>query len=242
MSERQLKVAAYKRVSTDDQDPSRQHQAVLNAYGDHDITWYADIDESGAKVSREQYQQLRSEIDEYDVVAASELDRLGRSFAELADLVEELKAKNIDVDLVNQPIGTVGRDEWMQEIMLKMMIVFADAEREMIRSRVQEGIDRAIEQGKHVGAVPFGYERDADGFISQVPDEYLRAQKFIKEVRKGRQKKATAEFFDIPEGSIESILDRAEKNYNVEFDNDEWRIEREKVRAGEKQLDPLGED
>lgn len=38
--------------------------------------------------------------------------------------------------------------------MLNMMMMFADAERKMIRSRVQEGIDGAIAEGKRVGRPP----------------------------------------------------------------------------------------
>ena len=38
-----------------------------------------------------------------------------------------------------------------------MMMVFADAERKMIRSHVQEGIDAAVADGKRVGRPPFGY-------------------------------------------------------------------------------------
>jgi DNA invertase Pin-like site-specific DNA recombinase len=104
---------------------------------------------------------------------------------------------------------------------------------------VQQGVDRAIREGKRVGRPPFGYLVE-DGYLEQKPDEYVRAQKFVREVKKGRQKTATAEFFNVPESAIGSILDRSEKNYGVEFDNSEWRIEREKVRADEKKLEPLG--
>ena len=58
-------------------------------------------------------------------------------------------------------------------------------------------------------------------------------------MRKGREKKATATFFEIPDSKIRSILDRAEANYDIPFDNDRWRVERAKVDAGEKQLSPL---
>jgi DNA invertase Pin-like site-specific DNA recombinase len=146
---------------------------------------------------------------------------------------------------VNQSIGTVGEDDWMT----KMMMVFADAERKMIRSRVQEGIDAAIADGKRVGRPPFGYTVE-DGFLQQIPTEYVRAQTFIREVRKGHEKQATAAFFDIPESKIRSILARAEVNYDIPeskirsilaraevnydipFDNDQWQLERARVDAG----------
>jgi hypothetical protein len=146
--------------------------------------------------------------------------------------------KGVDIDLVNQSIGTVGEDDWMAEMMLNMMMVFADAERKMIRSRVQEGIDAAIANGKRVGRPPYGYTVE-DGFLKQLPEQYVRVQNFIREVRKGREKKATAAFFDIPESKIRSILERAETNYDIPFHNNQWRVERAKVDAGEKELPPL---
>jgi DNA invertase Pin-like site-specific DNA recombinase len=203
-----------------------------------DIDWFCDLGESGASPSRREYQRLREHVAEYDVVVAHELDRLGRSFADLAGFVADLREQAIDIDLVNQPIGTVGEDDWMAEMILNMMMVFADAERKMIQSRVQEGIDAAVADGKRVGRPPFGYTVE-DGFLQQIPTEYVRAQNFIREVRKGREKRATAAFFDIPVSTMRSILARAEANYDVAFDNDQWRLERAKVDAGEKEFPPL---
>jgi DNA invertase Pin-like site-specific DNA recombinase len=237
-----MKIAAYVRVSTDDQNEDRQMRAIRAKYADghedNQIDWYCDLGESGASTSRHEYQRLRENVGEYDVVVAHELDRLGRSFADLAGFVEDLREQHIDIDLVNQPIGTVGEDDWMAEMMLNMMMVFADAEREMIRSRVQEGIDAAIADGKRVGRPPFGYTVE-DGFLQQIPAEYVRAQSFIREVRKGREKRATAAFFEIPISKMRSILARAEANYDIPFDNDQWQLERAKVDAGKKELPSL---
>ena len=234
-------VAGYVRVSTDDQDESRQRDAVKDAYPDADITWYVDIAESGGETQRQQYQRLRDEYDQHDIVAAAELDRLGRSFSELAAFVEELREEEVGLDCVNQPISTVKADDWMQEMMLNLMIVFADAERRMIQDRVQEGIDKAIAEGKHVGRPPFGYTVE-DGILVQKPTEYARAQQFIREVARGRAKRPTADFFDVPRSAIDSILKRSEENYDIEFDNDQWRIERAKVQSGDKEIDPLGDE
>jgi DNA invertase Pin-like site-specific DNA recombinase len=237
-----MHIAAYVCVSIDNQNEDRQMRAIRRKYADdhkdNQIDWYCDIGESGASTSRHEYQRLREHVAEYDVVVAHELDRLGRSFADLAGFVEDLREQHIDIDLVNQPLGTVGEDDWMAEMMLNMMMVFADAERKMIRSRVQEGIDAAVADGKRVGRPPFGYTVE-NGFLQQIPTEYVRVQSFIREVRKGREKKATAAFFEIPDSKIRSILVRAEANYDVPFDNDQWRLECAKVDAGEKDLPPL---
>ncbi len=55
------------------------------------------------------------------MVSAHELDWFGRSFADLAGFVEDLHEKGVDFDLVNQPLGTVREDDWMAELMVKMM-------------------------------------------------------------------------------------------------------------------------
>jgi len=99
-------VAAYVRVSTDDQDDDRQRESILEHYDQDEITWYVDID-SGSNNARAQYQDLRENIGEYDVIVATEIDRLGRSFSELASFVEDLRSQNIDLDCVQQPINTV---------------------------------------------------------------------------------------------------------------------------------------
>ncbi len=62
--------------------------------------------------------------------------------------------------------------------------------------------------GKRVGRPPFGYPIE-DGFLQQVPAEYVHVPNFIREVHKGREKHATAAFFDIPDATIRSILNRA---------------------------------
>ena len=136
-----MQIAAYVRVSTDGQNEQRQMHAIREKYGgseqNNESDWYCDLGESGASTSRWEYQRLRKHVAEYDVVVAHELDRLGWSFSDLAGFVKNLREKGVDIDLVNQPIGTVGEDDWMAEMMLNMMIVFA--EHKMIRSRVQEG-------------------------------------------------------------------------------------------------------
>lgn len=231
-------VAGYVRVSTDDQDDDRQRESILNHYEPGQVAWHVDI-ESGASIDRKQYQELRESIDEYDVVVTTEIDRLGRSFSELASFVEELRAKDIDLHCTEQPISTVDNDDWMGDLLLNLMIVFADAERRMIADRVQQGIDKAMRDGKRVGRPPAGYDVDDDGFLYQDPQEYAKVQNFIRELKKGRAKSGTAEYFGIPQSSIQSVLKRAEKNYEIPFDNDEWRIERARVESGEKELEDL---
>ncbi|MFP9192768.1 recombinase family protein [Natrialbaceae archaeon A-CW1-1] len=231
-------VAAYVRVSTVDQDADRQREVIASKYDEDNITWFVDI-ESGASLTREQYNELRDKIDEYDVIVTTEIDRLGRSFSELANFVEDIRSKGIDLDCVQQPIETIGDEDWMGDLLLNLMIVFADAERKMIQDRVQTGIDKARRDGKRVGRPPLGYDVDEDGFMFINAPEYAKVQNFIREVKKGRSKTKTAEFFGIKQSAVQSILKRAEQNYEIPFDNDQWKVEKARVEVGKKQLDPL---
>nr|WP_232833903.1 recombinase family protein [Saliphagus sp. LR7] len=94
-----MRIAAYVRVSTDDQNEQRQMRAIRAKYDDdqedNQIDWYCDLGESGASTSRQEYQRLREHVAEYDVLVAHELDRLVRSFADLTGFVEDLREKQI---------------------------------------------------------------------------------------------------------------------------------------------------
>ncbi|SDJ86618.1 Site-specific DNA recombinase [Halovenus aranensis] len=232
-------IAGYIRVSTSDQDAGRQRDSIEATYGEGNIEWYADLGESGADATRPEYQRLQDDIEsgEIDVLAAHELDRLGRSFSELASFVDFCDEHDVGIDLVNQPVDTTG-DSWMGEMMLNMLIVFADAERAMIQDRVTQGVKKTMAEGKHVGRPPLGYDVDEEGFLVQ-NEEFGRVQQFIREVKKGRPKRPTARAFGIPEGSVQSVLANSEEHYDIPFENDSWKVDRARVEAGEKELEPL---
>lgn len=79
-------------------------------------------------VSRRECQRLREHIAKYDMMIVQEFDRLGRSLADLAGFVEDRHEEGVDIDLVNQPIGTIGEDDWIAEMTVNTM-TFVDAKR-----------------------------------------------------------------------------------------------------------------
>ncbi len=60
-------------------------------------------------------------------------------------------------------------------------------------------------------------------------------------MRKCREKRATADFFEIPAPKMRGIIERAEANYDISFDTEQWRLERAQVEAGKKDLPPLAD-
>ena len=59
MSELTMQIAAYVRVSTDDQNEQRQMRAIHEKYDEegNEIERYCDLGESGASTSRREYQR-----------------------------------------------------------------------------------------------------------------------------------------------------------------------------------------
>ena len=234
-------ISAYVRVSTSDQSRDGQLDAIREQYPDlPPENIYADV-ASGDDPTRDGYSDLRRKIDEGKVtkVVAAKLDRLSRSTAEVADLIDTFAEKNVGIHLVQQGFDVNPGDK-MGQMMLKFMGMVAEMELALNRERRQEGIERAIVRGVQFGKAPHGMTKNEMGV--PVPGEgYERVQAFIREVRKGRAKRPTARFFGVPEGSIATVLDRANELYSVSFDNKEWKVERARVEAGRKDLKPLRE-
>jgi DNA invertase Pin-like site-specific DNA recombinase len=88
---------------------------------------------------------------EIDVVAAWSVCRLGRSLPDLVGIMEDLRARGVDLYLHQQSLDTgtpSGR------AMFGMLSVFSDFERAMIRARVVAGLQRARAANKRLGRPP----------------------------------------------------------------------------------------
>jgi DNA invertase Pin-like site-specific DNA recombinase len=90
-----------------------------------------------------------------DVVMVWSVDRLGRSLSHLLLMLEEMKAKGVDLYLHQQFIDTTTPSG---KLMFQMVGAFAEFERAMIRSRVYSGLARAKAQGTRSGK-PIGRPR-----------------------------------------------------------------------------------
>ena len=76
------------------------------------------------------------------------MDRLGRSLADLIDTLKTLETGHVDLFLLQQAIDTTtpaGR------IFFHVTGAFAEFERDMIRSRVSAGLERARARGVRLG-------------------------------------------------------------------------------------------
>ena len=150
------KVFGYCRVSTRDQNLSRQIDALIQAGVDErDIL----MDKmSGKDLDRTSYQTLKQMLRPGDELVIKSLDRLSRSKADIKNELEYFKQQKIRVKILDLPTSMIevpDGQEWIVEmvnnILIEVMASLAEQERLTIRKRQREGIEAAKRRGKHLG-------------------------------------------------------------------------------------------
>jgi DNA invertase Pin-like site-specific DNA recombinase len=157
------------RVSTEGQvdgtsiDTQRAHcRSLARRHGFALAGEYVDAGVSGAASSRPALDELlaATATGAIDVIMVAKLDRLGRSLLHLLELVERLDVLGVRVLSATEGIDTrtpAGR------MMLQLLGVFAEFERERLRERSQDGHHRRAREGGFVGTTaPFGYRAVPD--------------------------------------------------------------------------------
>jgi DNA invertase Pin-like site-specific DNA recombinase len=144
----------YARVSTLDQDPGLQLDALARA-------GCAPIYEervSGVSAKRPVRGQALAQLKAGDTLTVWKLDRLGRSITELHQIIEDLEHRRIRFRCLTQPIDTSSPTG---KFFFSMLAAFAAYERDMITERVRAGKARMLAEGRHPGGrALFGFERD----------------------------------------------------------------------------------
>jgi site-specific DNA recombinase len=156
-------------------------EAFIRAHKHNGWRWigehFNDEGWSGATLDRPALQCLLAKIrnGKIDRLLVYRLDRLSRSVIDSVELLNELRELRIDLVIVTAPeIGTTAHDS----LLLNLLSIFAEFEREMIAKRIADARAALKRQGRRVGgALPLGY--DADPLTKQL----VVNPKEIKQVR-----------------------------------------------------------
>ncbi|WP_245269990.1 recombinase family protein [Nitrobacter hamburgensis] len=119
---------------------------------------YDDPAYSGGNLDRPAVRRLLADIEagKVDVVVVYKIDRLTRSLADFAKLVETFDARSISFVAVTQQFNTTTS---MGRLTLNVLLPFAQFERELASERVKDKIAASRKKGKWTGGtVPLGYE------------------------------------------------------------------------------------
>jgi DNA invertase Pin-like site-specific DNA recombinase len=110
---------------------------------------------ASAVKQRDKLEQALNYVREGDSLVVTKLDRLARSVPDLYEIVDELKAKHVNLIILSLGIDTATPTG---KVMLTMMGAFAEFEREIMLERQKEGIEKAKEEGKYRGRKPMPTE------------------------------------------------------------------------------------
>lgn len=164
------RVAIYVRVSTlhqIDRDSLPMQKQDLAAYcslilGTDDYEIFEDAGYSGKNTNRPAFQEMMRRVrnGEFSHVLVWKIDRVSRNLLDFAEMYSELQSLRVIFVSKNEQFDT---STAIGEAMLKIILVFAELERNMTSERVTDAmISRASNGQWNGGRIPFGYDYDAD--------------------------------------------------------------------------------
>ena len=191
--QRQLRVAAYCRVSTDDEEQLTSYEAQQNYYTDKIMTnreWtmagiFADegITGTSARKRPEFLKMIRlCKQKKIDIVLTKSISRFARNTVDCLNYIRALRELGIAVIFEKENINTLEADS---EILITMFGAFAQAESESISANVRWGKRQAMREGKTIIQYNrlYAYEKGEDGkpkiiqeqadVVRSIYDQYL---------------------------------------------------------------------
>ena len=151
-----MKVALYCRVSTSTKEQTTENQRLeLKSYCDrmnYEIVKIYEDEVSGAK-SREKrpvYNELCQDafLKKFDAVIGWDVSRFGRSMKEFVSFLSDMDDKGIGVIAVKNGLDTVSSSGRM---MMKLIGVLEEWNREMLIERTNAGLARTVANGTKLG-------------------------------------------------------------------------------------------
>lgn len=146
-------VYCYLRVSTDSQDVESQRIGIeefCRARGFTDLHWVSDEGVSGAKdPSKRLLGKLLKKASSGDSIVAAEISRIGRKLDMIMNVIKDCSERGIKIYTVKDRY--VLEDTIQSKVLVTVMGLAAEIERDLLRQRTKEGLRRAVERGVTLG-------------------------------------------------------------------------------------------
>lgn len=208
------KTVIYSRVSTDEQDYTRQ-TAELKTYAaaySLEVIGIFEEKKSGKNLERPELTKMLQLVADQKVnhVLTYELSRLGRSTADVLQITDKLTEHKCSLHIKNLSLITLDADlkvSAQTTFFLTMLAAVATLERHTIRDRMKSGYDHYLKKGGKVGR-SVGYSKPIDqmNYFAEIKRE-LRAALSIRKTQK--QLKADGKKVSI--GSVSKV-----RNYLIQ--------------------------
>lgn len=192
MIDKKRKVAAYCRVSTDNEDQANSfesQQRYFKQYIEHHPDWelyeiFADEGISGTNTKkRKQFNRMIAcaKNGDFDLIITKEISRFARNTLDSIYYTRDLKKHGVAVIFMNDGINTMDGDA---ELRLAIMSSIAQEESRKTSERVKWGQKRQMEQGVVFGRSMLGYDvKDGKMTINEEGAKIVRLifHKFVYE-------------------------------------------------------------
>lgn len=142
-----MSITGYARVSTADQDPTSQIEALRAAGCDPIYIEHA----SGTTMERAQWAECNRSLGRGDTLVVVRIDRLGRSLVDLVDTLDNLHTRGIQFHSLDERIDT---STALGRMFYQLAGAFAEYERTLISERTRAGLDAARAAGRRIGRPP----------------------------------------------------------------------------------------
>ena len=182
-----MKTYAYIRVSSLDQNESRQLKAVQelripkrNIYFDK---------QSGKDFQRENYKKLLRVLKKGDLLYILSIDRLGRNYKEIQNQWRYLTSElEIDICVIDMPLLDTRRYKdllgtFIADIVLQILSFVAESERDNIRKRQAQGITAAKANGIRFGRPEVKRPANFESLVKRWRNQGISLEQLLKACR-----------------------------------------------------------
>ena len=151
-----MKVISYLRVSTDKQDLENQRLEIENYTEKNGLTvdrWIQVEMSSRKDFDKRKIDELLSTLKKGDTLIVSELSRISRSIREIHNILHTLMEKKINLHIIKQNIivKSDGSNDISTKILITVLSMVSEMERELISQRTKNGLERVKREGKKLG-------------------------------------------------------------------------------------------
>ena len=182
-----MKTYAYIRVSSLDQNESRQLKAVQelripkrNIYLDK---------QSGKDFQRDNYKKLLRVLRKGDLLYILSIDRLGRNYKEIQNQWRYLTSElEIDICVIDMPLLDTRRYKdllgtFIADIVLQILSFVAESERDNIRKRQAQGITAAKATGIRFGRPEVKIPANFESLVKRWRNQGISLEQLLKACR-----------------------------------------------------------
>lgn len=148
-------IYGYLRVSTKEQSSEYQKNMLLNYANENSYTHVSFIDEtmSGAKSYRNrELGNLIRKLSSGDILLVNEFSRLGRSLLDILEIIRAINRQDAQLIIVRDNLKIT--DDMNSKLLTTMFGIVSEIERDLLKSRVKEGLALAKARGVKLGRRP----------------------------------------------------------------------------------------